>query len=201
MMQCLIRTADERDAEQIAAIYDPIVANTIISFELEPPGPQEIGGRVARTLSIWPWLVCVRDGELLGYAYASEHLPRKAYQWAVNVSAYVNPSAHRRGIGRALYSALFEILRLQGFYTACAGISLPNAASVGLHTAMGFEPVGIYRAVGYKLGGWHDVGWWQLALRSQASEPTAPMPYPALRDSVEVRHALAQAAMSLADGV
>ena len=102
---------------------------------------------------------------MLGYAYASRHRERAAYQWSVDVSVYVRADAHRRGIGRALYTALLRIVTAQGFYGAYAGITLPNASSVGLHEAMGFRAVGVYRAVGYKLGAWHDVGWWDLDAR------------------------------------
>ena len=111
---------------------------------------------------------------VLGYAYASRHRDRAAYQWSIDVSVYVRADAHRRGIGRALYAALLRIVTAQGFYRAYAGITLPNASSVGLHEAMGFRPVGVYRAVGYKLGAWHDVGWWDLALAAAGPAPPPP---------------------------
>lgn len=90
------------------------------------------------------------------------------------MSVYVDPSVQRQGHGRKLYSALFEILRAQGYYTACAGIALPNDASVGLHEAMGFELVGVYGNVGYKLDRWIDVGWWALPLREYDASPKPP---------------------------
>ena len=170
----MIRLATSADAEAIAAIYRPIVDATAISFETVPPAPAEIARRIASILEIAPWLVYQDGDAIAGYAYGSRHRDRAAYQWSVDVSVYVAGSARRRGIGRALYEALFPLLRLQGFYAAYAGITLPNAASVGLHEAVGFRPVGVYRAVGYKLGAWHDVGWWQLSLRDRAPEPRAP---------------------------
>lgn len=179
----MIRLADEGDSAQIARIYAPIVRDTIISFETEPPRVGEISGRVRETLTRWPWLVYERDGEILGYAYAGAHNPRAAYQWSVDVSAYVREDARRTGVGRGLYSSLLAALELQGFYNAYAGITLPNEASVGLHEALGFRPVGVYEGVGYKLGAWRDVGWWGLALRRNARDetPTPPVALPSAK--------------------
>jgi len=170
----MIRLATRADAQAIAAIYRPIVAATAISFETLPPDPAEIERRLAAILEIAPWLVYQSRDGIAGYAYGSRHRERAAYQWAVDVSVYVAEASRRRGIGRALYQALFPLLRLQGFYAAYAGITLPNDGSVGLHEALGFRPVGIYRDVGYKLGTWHDVGWWQLSLRERTLEPRPP---------------------------
>ena len=170
----LIRLAEEGDAPQIAAIYAPVVRDTIISFEAEPPSAEEIARRVRDTLVRWPWLVCERDGEVLGYAYAGAHRSRAAYQWSVDVSVYVREDARQRGVGRALYTSLIAALDLQGFYNAYAGIALPNNASVGLHEAMGFRLVGVYRGVGYKLGAWRDVGWWGLTLREGVASEARP---------------------------
>ena len=172
----MIRLATARDAKGVAEIYAPIVARTAISFELVPPSENEIAGRIASTLGYAPWLVCARGDEVWGYAYASKHRERAAYQWALDVSAYVHESRRRQGVARALYTSLFALVRLQGYYAVHAGITLPNPGSVGLHEAMGFRPVGVYRSVGHKLGAWHDVGWWQLALRVRAAEPDVPAP-------------------------
>ena len=171
----MIRLATARDANALAQIYAPIVASTAISFELVPPSEPEMAARAASTLAYVPWLVCARDDEVWGYAYASRHNERAAYQWSLNVSAYVHESRRRHGVGRALYTSLFALLRLQGYYTLHAGVTLPNAGSVGLHEALGFRPVGVYRSVGHKLGAWHDVGWWQLALRERTGEPAPPL--------------------------
>ncbi len=171
-----IRLACETDAESVSAIYAPFVAGTAISFEIDPPGATEMRRRIGATLQRWPWLVCERDGALRGYAYAGEHRERAAYQWCADVSVYVDTAAHRSGVGRALYTALLRILLAQGFHNAYAGITLPNAASVGLHESLGFEPVGVYRDVGFKLGRWHDVGWWQLRLLPPAPDPDPPRP-------------------------
>lgn len=189
-MTTILRLATENDAEQIRAIYAPIVSQTATSFELEPPSPDEIRKRVADTLRLLPWLVCDRDGEVLGYAYASLHRTRPAYQWSVDVSVYVRAGQRRSGLGRALYASLFEILVRQGYYNAYAGIALPNPASVGLHEAIGFRPVGIYREVGYKLSAWHDVGWWQLALQPKLTPPQPPLDLDTVRQSPDWEAAL-----------
>ncbi len=178
-----IRLATARDAGPVAAIYAPNVTETVISFESEPPDEDEMRRRIEATLERYPWLVCESRGQVLGYAYAGAHGSRAAYQWSVDVSVYVHGEAHRLGVGRALYTSLFAALDLQGFYNAYAGATLPNPASVGLHEAMGFRPVGVYRGTGYKMGAWHDVGWWHLALRERVPDPDPPADLPSVLDS------------------
>jgi L-amino acid N-acyltransferase YncA len=173
-MMATIRLAAPDDAPGVQAIYAPVVRETAISFELEPPSVEEMRQRMAEVVRRTPWLVCEHRGEVLGYAYASPHRARAAYHWSVDVSVYVHAQARRSGVGRGVYRSLFALLALQGFYHAYAGITLPNPASVGLHESLGFEPVGVYRAVRYKLGAWHDVGWWQLALRALVTPPDPP---------------------------
>jgi L-amino acid N-acyltransferase YncA len=188
----VIRLATERDAEQIAAVYAPNVTDTVISFELEPPTADEMRRRIEVTLQRYPWLVCERQGGVLGYAYAGAHGFRAAYQWSVDVSVYVHEEARRMGVGRALYASLFAALELQGFYNAYAGATLPNPASVGLHESVGFRPVGVYRGVGYKLGAWHDVVWWHLPLRKRVVDPDPPADLPSVVGSKEWKAALRQ---------
>ncbi len=187
-----IRHAERTDAQAIAEIYRPAVDVTAASFETEAPNANEIERRIANAFVTAPWLVCVVDGGVAGYVYASPHHERVAYCWSTNVAVYIRDDQQRRGIGRALYTSLFALLRLQGFYAAHAGITLPNAASVGLHESMGFLPVGVYRAVGFKMGAWHDVGWWQLALRERVGTPA---PIRAVRD-LEASEAYRQAMAS-----
>ncbi len=172
-MPAIIRPAGPDDAGAIREIYAPIVANTVITFEIEPPSTDELRRRIEQTTVMFPWLVC-DDGGVQGYAYASRHRERLAYQWSVDVSVYVDPHSQGLGVGRRLYTALFEQLVRQGFGNAYAGVVLPNAASVGLHESLGFQPVGVYRSVGYKLGAWHDVGWWHLPLQTLPLSPAAP---------------------------
>jgi L-amino acid N-acyltransferase YncA len=167
-----VRVADDGDGEVIAAIYAPYVLETAISFEELPPSGEEMAKRIAETLPTHPFLVFEENGAVLGYAYAGFHGARAAYRWSANVSAYVAIDAHRQGIGRALYTELFEHLRRQGFHSLFAGITLPNENSIGLHEAMGFTHLGTYREVGYKLGRWHDVGYWRLGLRNSDTHPS-----------------------------
>jgi phosphinothricin acetyltransferase len=173
-----IRIATPEDAAAIAAIYAPYVLETTISFETEAPDAAEIAQRMTKAAGRYPWLVHAAADEVLGYAYASAHRDRSAYRWSVDVSVYLDPRAHRRGIGRGLYQRLLRILELQGFHGAYAGIALPNAASIGLHEACGFTPVGVYREVGYKFGAWRDVGWWGLTLAARSQEPSSREPAP-----------------------
>ncbi len=170
----MIRLATVQDAQAIAGIYDPIVSDTAISFEMDPPGAAEMERRIARVLTFAPWLVDSTGDGVRGYAYASRHHERAAYQWSVDVTVYIGAAHRGQGVGTALYSALFPLLRRQGFFAAHAGITLPNARSVRLHESLGFRPVGVYRAVGYKLGAWRDVGWWQLELQARREEPAPP---------------------------
>jgi L-amino acid N-acyltransferase YncA len=190
-MPAVIRLATGDDAPAVQEIYAPIVRDTVISFEVYPPSVAEMRQRIVDTLMHWPWLVCDRDGEVIGYAYAGKYRVRAAYQWSVDVSVYIHEGARRRGVGRALYSALLRLLVLQGLYNAQAGITLPNAASVALHEAMGFGPIGVYRKIGYKRGGWHDVGWWQLVLQPHAAAPLPPRDLSAVQGSDQYRVALA----------
>ena len=137
--------------------------DTWISFELDPPTAAEMAERIAKYGKSHAWLVGELDGELAGYAYGSPHRERAAYASSCDVAIYVDPAFARRGLGRALYGALIEQLAGQ-YHAAYAGIALPNDASIGLHEAMGFTPVGVYREVGWKLGGWRDVAWFQRLL-------------------------------------
>lgn len=196
----VIRLATEHDAGEIAAIYTPNVTDTVISFEFEPPSPDEMRRRIESTLERFPWLVCERRGRIAGYAYAGPHGSRAAYQWSVDVSAYVHGEERRTGVGRALYTSLFSLLILQGFYNAYAGVTLPNPASVGLHEAVGFTPVGVYRGVGYKFGAWHDVGWWELSLRERTLHPDPPLDFRTVRASEEWPAALASGLPHIRDG-
>jgi phosphinothricin acetyltransferase len=170
-----IRTARPEDAQAIADIYAPIVESTSISFELEPPSVEEMRARIVSTLGRLPWLVAIgTDETVMGYVYASRHRERAAYQWSVDVTAYVRADARGTGVGKTMYRALFDELTALGYHQAFAGIALPNAASIALHESLGFEPLGVYRKVGFKLGAWRDVEWWQKALCAPSEFPVAP---------------------------
>ena len=180
----LIRHAEAiRDAAGCAAIYAPFVRDTAVSFEEQPPTEEEFARRIERLSERYPWLVAQAGGALAGYAYASAHRERAAYRWAAEVAVYVGEGHRRHGVGRALYGALFPLLERQGIQAVYAGVTLPNASSVGLHEALGFQPVGVFRRIGWKRGSWHDVGWWQLDLLAPADGPPAePGPPARLED-------------------
>jgi phosphinothricin acetyltransferase len=170
-----LRHADPaRDGAACAAIYAPYVTGSGVSFEDVAPTAQQFGDRIAATSARYPWLVLEDGGRVVGYAYASQHRARAAYRWAVDVAVYVDSGQHGRGAGRRLYEALLELLRRQRLRIACAGIALPNDASVGLHRALGFEHVGTYRDIGWKAGAWRDVSWWQLQLAPGAGDDGPP---------------------------
>lgn len=177
-----LRMARQDDAAAVREIYAPYV-DTAVTFEVDVPTVQEFECRLAKTLQMYPWLVAEREGKITGYAYGCRHRDRPAYQWSVETSIYLARDSHRRGDGKLLYEMLFSLLRAQGYINAYAGITLPNAASVGFHEAMGFVPIGVYSKIGFKLGAWHDVGWWQLALAPHGSAPALPRPNVLLPDA------------------
>ncbi len=180
----LIRHADpDRDAAACAAIYAPNVTSGVASLEERAPEPHEMADRIRIISQTHPWLVAEIDGEVVGYAYGSRHHDRAAYRWSADVTVYISAAHHRRGVGRALYGALFPLLERQGFYEVCAGVTLPNDGSVGLHESLGFTPIGIYRDVAFKFGRWYSVGWWQMSLRERpAGERPAELAAPARLD-------------------
>lgn len=168
-----MRAAQPGDAAAIQAIYAPVVRETVASFEEVPPSVAEISRRMV-TAPRLPWLVAEQAGRVAGYAYASRHRDRSAYRWSADCSVYLHPQHQRQGVGRRLYEQLLAEVRELGYVSLFAGITLPNASSVGLHGAMGFEPVGVFRQVGFKHGAWHDVGWWRRALLDPPAAPREP---------------------------
>ncbi|HEY0306254.1 MAG TPA: arsinothricin resistance N-acetyltransferase ArsN1 family B [Longimicrobiales bacterium] len=167
------RLAQSDDAAAIQAIYAPIVRKTAISFEYDPPDVAEMAGRMSKVLATRPWLVYRAGGRVLGYAYASTFRERRAYDWSTEVSVYVHADARGRGVGKELYATLFDVLRALNYRQVIAGATLPNEHSERLHEALGFERIGIFPAVGYKFGKWHDVIFWALTLRDFVGEAPA----------------------------
>ena len=174
-MTIMVRAAVPADAPAVAAIYAPVVTDTAISFEEQPPTPDEIGRRMLARPRL-PWLVADDGGRVAGYAYASAHRARPAYRWSADCSVYLDPAYRGQGLGRRLYQQLITEVRDLGYRTLFAGIALPNPASVGLHEALGFTPAGVFRDVGWKLGAWRDVGWWQrsLDITGSGADPAEP---------------------------
>lgn len=169
-----IRAATETDAADCAAIYAPYVDDTAITFELTPPDAAEFRNRITSAQQQHAWLVADLDDRVVGYAYGDAYKSRAAYRWACEVSVYLESGLRRTGLGRSLYTALFERLVERGYRTAVAGMTLPNPASEGLHQALGFVPAGIYRDIGWKHGRWHDVAWMQRPLATGEGTPAEP---------------------------
>lgn len=168
----ILRLATADDARAVHDIYAPIVRDTTISFEWEPPTVDELATRIDRTLADgYPWLVCEVDGEVAGYAYAGRFRNRAAYDWAAETSVYVRHDRHRAGVGRATYSELLRLLERQGYRSAYGVMTLPNAGSEALHRVVGFSEVGRFQRVGWKFGAWHDVAVWRLALGDADAVP------------------------------
>ncbi len=172
-----IRLAKPSDAPGILSIYAPYIQNTSITFETEVPAEQSFAGRIESYLKEWPWLVCDIGGTIAGYAYASRYRERVAYQWSVECSVYIHDDYMQSGIAKSLYTALMEILKLQGYRNVYAVINLPNDRSVAFHEKMGFCYFATYEQVGYKLGRWKNVGWWRLILNDFDNEPAPPVPF------------------------
>lgn len=187
-----IRLATAEDASDIAAIYAPYCEETVISFEERAPDATEMLRRLTVIGTTRPWVVLVDKGCVVGYAYASPHHERAAYRWSVSTAIYIGRSHHRRGAGRALYTTLFALLRALGYRQATAGITLPNPASVGLHAAFGFAPVGVYRSIGFKMDRWHDVGWFQAEIQPGLDRPEDPRSIHEIVNSLDWHDAVAR---------
>jgi phosphinothricin acetyltransferase len=192
-MPITIRFARPDDAPGILAIYAPYCVSSPISFELVAPTIEQMAERIRAITAQYPWIVCEIGGEIAGYVYASRIRERAAYQWAVEVAVYVATRHQRRGVAHALYKALFSILREQNYFKAYAGITLPNIGSVRLHEAVGFRSVGAFVGIGYKLGRWLDVGWWQLDLQPEFENPPEPRPINEIWQSERINQILGEA--------
>jgi L-amino acid N-acyltransferase YncA len=189
-MTTVIRVDQLDDAADILAIYAPYCTSSNVTFETAPPTVEEMVDRISRITTTYPWLVAEVDGRVTGYVYATRFRERAAYRWTAEVAVYVASERQRSGLARALYTTLFSILRIQGFSKAVAGITVPNPASVALHERMGFQPTGFFPGVGHKDGVWLDVGWWQLELQPETTNPPEPQAFPLLRESAAVAAAL-----------
>ncbi len=170
----LIRLINEKDVSGVLGIYKPFILQSVISFEYDPPTEDEFWDRIKTISSVYPWLVCQDHHRIIGYAYASRHRTRTAYDWSTESTVYILPDYQRKGIARILYETIFEILHLQGYFNVYAGITLPNDKSVSFHRALGFTEVGTFKNIGFKLGHWHDTYWMQLALADHPADPFFP---------------------------
>ena len=183
-MPVCIREASTEDGHALANILGPYILGTAISFHEIPPSGQEMSHKILETMERYPYLVAEENGEVVGCASGGSYRSKACYRWSVEVGVYLAPTHHRQGIGKKLYRRLVELLTMQGFVKAYAGITLPNAASVRLHESVGFKPIGVFHAAGFKLGAWHDVGWWERSLSDPSSNAPEPIPWPVMRRSL-----------------
>ncbi len=179
-----LHLATSSDAEEILKIYAPYIQNTSLTFETEVPSVKDFAGRIEKYLTKSPWLLAKIDGKIAGYTYASSYRERKAYEWSVECSVYVLDDYQRKGIAKILYTALFEILKQQGFRNVYAVINLPNDKSVAFHESLGFTYFATYEKVGYKLGQWKNVGWWRLVLNDFDDDPAYPILFTELNKEI-----------------
>ena len=186
-----VRLATIGDGDACAAIYAPYVARTSISFELVPPTGADMAARIARTIERSPWVVVELDGIVRAYAYGTRHRERAAYDWTIETTVYVDEAFRGRALGRAAMRGLIAVLRIQGFHLAVAGVTGPNAASVALHRALGFERIGEFEAIGWKFDAWHGVEWFALELSPRDPIPDPVTPLPELIGTPELVAALA----------
>ncbi len=194
MPECIIRPATPTDAQRLLEIYASYVVGTPISFEYDVPTLADFTGRIERISKDFPWLVCEVGGIIAGYAYASKYRERAAYRWSCEYSVYLDPSFHRMGIARALYTCLTRLLKLLGYVTAYACVTVPNQASESLHENFGFVPMGLFHNAGYKLGRWHNVKWFEMPLMDPPGKPAPPKPTSKVAGTAEYANILAESA-------
>ena len=187
----IMRQATMADAEAILNIYAKYISDTTVSFEIEVPTVEEFQKRMEKIQAQFPWLVCEIDGVVAGYAYASKHAQRAAYRWSADLSVYIDEKYHRRHMADALYTAIYAMLKAQGYYTVYAGVSTPNPKSEAFHLAQGFAVVGVYPNVGYKLGKWCTLTWYGLSLQDYSEEPQEPKALKAALTEQEIKEILA----------
>ncbi|MDQ6902273.1 MAG: N-acetyltransferase family protein [Bacteroidota bacterium] len=173
-----IRLATISDAKSILDIYTPYILKTAFTFETEVPQVQNFEQRIITYQENWPWLVNEEEGVIAGYAYATKHRERAAYQWCVESSVYVHEKFQQKGIAKSLYDTLFEILKYQGYRNVYAGITLPNDKSIPFHKKFGFKWLADYENIGYKLERWNTVSWWHLQLNAYVDNPAMPLKFP-----------------------
>lgn len=194
-----IRLASLADSASILDVYAPFITDTVITFEYDIPTVAEFGKRITNIQKKYPWLVCEVNGVVVGYAYASEYRERVAYDWSVDFTIYIKPEYHRKNIGKALYSALVEILILQGYYNAYAGVTIPNINSESIHQSLGFKAIGVYQNVGYKFGKWLDTKWFELIMQDHSTSPTTPKIIDEINNTPEFNAIIKKAEQTIAD--
>jgi len=166
-----IRLIEEKDCNAVLDIYTYYVLNTVITFEYKVPSEEDYLERIKTVIAEYPWLVCLENNVVVGYAYAGRHRYKEAYDWSVESTIYLTNDAHRKGIGSVLYQTLFSILKLQGYYNVYAGVVYPNEKSEAFHLSQGFEFVCDFKKIGFKFNQWQDLRWFQLFLADHTNAP------------------------------
>ncbi len=191
MGMTMVRLATEDDLPEILDLANWAALNTAANFAVEPEPLEMWRASFDATHQTHPWLVARDDetDEFLGFAKASPWKGRCAYHWSAEVTVYVRPEHHRRGVGRALYTALLDLMRAQGFKSVLGGITLPNDPSVRLHETLGFRRVAVLEQVGFKFDAWRDVGYWQCVLNPSDDPPAALRPVREVADAALTREA------------
>ena len=170
-MNSIIRLAEKQDVPGILEIYSPFILDTSVTFEETVPDAVSFWERIQGIMTEFPYLVCEIDGRIAGYAYASSYRGRASYRWTKEVSVYIHPDFYRRRVGQALYTSLNEMVRYQGIADLLAIITMPNESSVAFHEHFGYIKCGEFAKVGYKLGQWQNVGWFELFLQDESQAP------------------------------
>lgn len=192
-----IRLVTPADAEAALKVYAPYVLHTANTFEYEIPSVDDFRTKIEKITAQYPWLVCECDGEIVGYAYGSTHRERAAYQWSPESTVYISENHHRKGIARVLYNTLFALLKEQGYINVFASVLVTNVNSVEFHKAYGFEEIGLFKNIGYKLDEWHTNLWLQYTIQEHFINPTYPVKIGELIDTDTCRDIIAQANNSL----
>lgn len=188
-----VRLAEPSDYAAMLEIYKPYVTNTAITFEYEVPSIAEYSNRIQHVCSHYPCIVCELNGELIGFAYAGLFRVKTAYQWSAESTIYVSDKFHGKGIARVLYDALLSILELQGFVNVYGAVTIPNPKSERFHTAMGFAEIGLFEKIGFKLGKWHDLKWYEMYLVEHPANPVAPLPIAEVKSTQQFNEIITRA--------
>lgn len=189
--------AEEQDVPGILAIYAPFIEKTAITFEEEVPSVEDMWQRIQTIQKDHPYLVCIIDGDVAGYAYYSPYRSRASYRWAKEISVYINEKYYKRQLGQALYSVLFELARAQGLFTMLAIITIPNMPSIYFHEKLGFVKCAEYKNIGYKIGSWQTVGWWQYELFDENKVPGEIIPLAEIISNETYSHAIERAQLQI----
>ena len=174
-----VRFAEVSDASALSEIYRPYVLETAITFEYEPPTAEKFAERIAKTKQKYPYICAEMDERIVGYAYVSDFVGRKAYEHSAETSIYVDMAYRKQGIGRKLYETIEKLLAEMNIYNVCACIGVPSGDddehldrnSESFHAHLGYRFVGEFQKCGYKFGRWYDMIWMEKLLCEHPDDP------------------------------